>query len=277
MRYREFTREQVLSETVYFKNTDRIPSRFAANLRRLARALPNVDILEPQQTPESDDVVISFGNRGQGLPTAANTIYIGNAYYPKDKQSNMLKGVVPTIKTYTDHTQLDTRRMIAKLRQGERQRGQYINQIPPEAASGDYIYQPLVDIKDEFRVVCYYMNGSYHVSGIYHKSGSNVSFRSIDTQSSAGAVLADTAVKAAQRLGYGWAGCDIALVSNQNRDDINEAIGKLASAGAKLLGKLASINTQDNTAVVLEVNSFPSVTNPAILQDLIDSILSNKV
>ena len=259
----------LLKEDIAFVNTEKAPSSFRSQLSRLVSRIPNVKIGEHS----SDDIVFSFGRTGT-LPTKRNTVYVGNVFYPKDKQMERLKNVVPTIATFKRAADIDGE-FIAKRKTGHKQMGQLVNVEPDDA--DDYVFQPLLDIKSEYRVVTFYMNGEYHVSGVYKKSGSNAAFQSI-TGGKIYETASELAVKACERLGYGLSGVDIALVEN-NEHIISEAlgvtVGKGVSAIGKLMGKFASSAIAENEVlVVLECNTMPSMSNPMILVDLISKVKS---
>ena len=159
--------------------------------------------------------------------------------------------------------------------------GQLINQIPDNP--DDYIYQRLVQIVMEFRVICYYMNGEYHVSGVYKKSGSNASFSQVSQTDKVGSMAVSMAKKATKELGYGFSGCDIAIVNASDADielGINESmVGKLSSKLTKIAGNMTDYESflEDNYMVVLECNSFPSMGNPVIAYDLLQDMQKNRV
>ena len=126
------------------------------------------------------------------------------------------------------------------------------------------------------------MNGQYYVSGIYKKTGSNVSLSQISKDSTSGKMIADMAIKATEILGYGTSGCDIAIVNASNLGDLvlgESVMGMLTSKATKLVGKISNIDRlmDDNYAVVIEANSYPSLGAPHILFDLIKSLNDNKV
>lgn len=179
----------------------------------------------------------------------------------------MLKNVVPTIKTYTSALEIDGD-YIAKKKIGQRQAGQTIN-VEPENVE-DYVFQPLLDIKSEYRVVVFFMNGEYTVSGVYKKTGSNMSFQSI-TSGDVYDTAVELAIKATERLGYGLSGVDIALVENNADKIISETLlGRSVSAVGRLMGRFADSTIDDNEImVVLECNTMPSMSNPMILTDML--------
>lgn len=266
-----------LHEAVFIQNIKKAPPRFHKDLMRLATRNRQMYIDDGLIDPTDDDVVIRFGDNN--LPSEKNTITVGNRFLDKERQYSALKGIVNTIKTFTNVVDLKTKEFIAKKKRGEKQQGQMINQIPNKPE--DYIYQGYVQILAEFRVICYFMNGDYHISGIYKKSGSNVSFQSINTTSRLGKELSKIAIKATTRLGYGLGGCDIAVVSAENLENLvlsESLVGKLSSKGMKALGSMISMDDllTDHYPVLLEVNSMPSMANPAIVQDFVSSVLQNK-
>lgn len=220
-----------------------------------------------------DDVVISFGNKS--LPTEPNTVNIGGRYENKTSQYNKFKDNIPTIKTFSTVVDDIADDYIAKQNTGQKQVGQLYNQLPDNP--DEYIFQPRVNIKEEFRVIVYNMNRRYYVSGIYRKSGSNASLVSVSTKSSAGKKLAKMAIRATDLLGYGFSGVDLAIVNASDSNKIDESLGFIASATGKAMGSINNFDKliNNNYLVVLEANSFPSMTNPMIAYDLIDSMESN--
>lgn len=265
-----------LNEQVYFKDVDAAPGQFKAAVQRIAQLSNEIGILSPQDQVTTRDFVLEFG-RGKPLPTEPNTVIIGNKYFSKDAQMNKLSSVVPTIKTFRSSLEVASREYIAKKRNGQRQDGQLINQAPEN--EDEYVFQPLVNIVSEFRVIVYYMNGKYHTSGIYQKSGSNASFRSIDVNGSAGKKIAGIAMKASESLGYGFSGVDVALVGAENKDDLvmtENVLGYIASRGTRILGSMTDMESvlSENFLVVLECNTMPSMSNPAIFYDLMSSMKS---
>lgn len=266
-----------LTEAVFVQNIKKAPPRFHKDIMRMATRNRQMYIDDGLIEPSNDDVIIRFGENR--LPSDKNTIHIGNKYLDKERQYSALKGVVNTIKTFTNVVDLKTKEFIAKKKKGEKQQGQLKNEIPKNPE--DYIYQGYVQILAEFRVIVYFMNGDYHVSGIYKKSGSNVSFQSINTTSGVGKELTKIAIKATTRLGYGLGGCDIAIVSAENLENLvlsESFVGKLSSKGMKKLGSMIKMDDllNEHYPVILEVNAMPSMGNPAILQDLVQSIMQNR-
>lgn len=265
-----------LKESIYIHDIESAPSQFKSSILTLIRR-SNEFTLAHSDYPLPDGINLYFG-RGRSLPSQPNTIVIGNKYYNKDSQYRILKGKVSTIKTFRDTAALAGKEFIAKKLTGSRQQGQLINRAPDDES--DYIFQPLINIIEEYRVVTYYMNGEYHVSGVYAKSGSNASFRNV-SNSSVGKTSIQIAIKATSILGYGVSGTDIALVSIDNTDDLNlteSIIGKLSSLGGAALGSISNADSllNDNHMVLLECNSYPSLGNPMILYDFVSSIKKNR-
>lgn len=265
-----------LLEQFVVKDVDKAPTRFRKGLRMLmSKHSGIISEYDPRSEYDEGDVHLVFG--ANGLPTEENTVHIGNKFENKTRQYAKMKGKVNTIKTYTTAIRVNMDKFIAKRNMGERQQGQLINQLPDDPE--DYIFQNLVDIVAEFRVLVYYMNGEYHVSGIYKKTGSNVSIAQIPQTGKLGSMVADMAKKSTEIMGYGLGGVDIAVVSGANAKDValgESVIGKIASGATKMIGKISNLDdlTEDNYVVVLEVNSFPSTSNPAILNDLLQSMNS---
>ena len=253
------------------KNRDKIPARFVKTLERIASLTPDVSFHDSSVKYPPSQRYISFG-----VGNDKNTIHIGGRFLDKKSQYSKFKGKVNTLKTYTDTINLNLERMIAKKATGERQQGQMINKIPDNP--DDYIFQNLVDIVAEYRVIVYKLNGEFFVSGIYEKSGSNVSIKQIPKNNKVGKVISEMAINATKLLGYSFGGVDIAIVRSSNASDVvlgESIIGGLSSTATKLLGKLSDDKILDeNIPVILEVNSFPSLANPAILHDLLASLIS---
>lgn len=216
------------------------------------------------------DIQMSFGRRN-GLPSQANAVYIGNVYLNKNRQYDLIKGQMPTINTFGSHEDIDGE-FIAKKATGHKQQGQMINQVPDE---DDYIFQPLIEIIKEYRVIVYYMNGKHHISGVYEKTGSNMSLKSINAGSIHGDVV-DMAIRSCELCGYGFGGVDIALTNIS--DNISESIsGTVTSTLGNLYGKTSRKDkADDETLVFLEINTMPSMANPMISQELLKSVLKNK-
>ena len=186
-----------------------------------------------------------------------------------------MKGKVNTIKTYTTALRVNMDKFIAKKNVGEKQQGQLINRLPENPE--DYIFQNLVDIVAEFRVLVYYINNEYFVSGIYKKVGSNVSIAQIPQTSRLGKIVKDMAIKSTELMGYGFGGVDIAVVNAENLKDLKlseSVIGTIASNATKLIGKMSDTDKllDENYVVVLEVNTMPSMSSPVILSDLLQSM-----
>jgi hypothetical protein len=267
---------QLINEGFYFKNIDKAPSQWKQKILTLIGKHPELDEYIEGAPYSPVDTFIVFGR--SGLPSEMNTVSVGNKFYDKKSQFRKLKGKVNTIRTYTDQLKVQGKEFIAKRNIGQRQQGQLINQLPDNPE--DYIFQNLVEIIMEFRVIVYYMNGKYHVSGIYKKSGSNVSVSQIDQGSALGKVISQIAIKSTKILDYGLSGVDIAVVGSENAEDLilgENIVGSITSKATKLFGKLNIQELLDGQfPVVLEVNSFPSMDNPAIFWDLLKSIESNR-
>ena len=266
-----------LFESVIIKNFDRASSKFKTDISKMVAKTSALELFDENAFYTPDTAFIEFGRNG--LPSEDNTVYVGNKYYDKSSQYNKFKNKVNTLKTYTDAIEVDVNRMIAKKKSGHKQAGQLINKLPDNPE--DYIFQHLVDIEAEFRVITYYMNGQYHVSGIYKKTGSNVSVSQISKDSGVGKLIGAIAMKATGILGYGLGGADIAIVSAEQIGDMvlgESLMGFSASAATKLIGKIRNSDKllNDSHAVVLEVNSYPSMSNKAIAFDLIKSIENNR-
>jgi len=266
-----------LFEAIIVKGLDRATGAFKTTVPKLVKRSSSVEIFDPEEFYSPDTVFIEFGRNT--IPPANNVVFVGNRYFDKAQQYNKLKKKVNTLKTYTDAIKVDINRMIAKRKTGMRQQGQLINKLPDNPE--DYIFQHLVDIEAEFRVIVYYMNGQYHVSGIYKKSGANVSISQISQSSAVGSAVAEIAIKATEILGYGLSGVDVAVVSAGQIDDMvmgESIMGFTASKATKLIGRIKNHDEliKDNHLIVLEVNSYPSMSNKAISHDLIKSIESNR-
>lgn len=266
-----------LKETIVIKDIEKAPHQFQDNIHKLINRSDELELFDEVIQYSMNDVFISFGR--QSLPMERNTVVVGNKFHDKRTQFQMLKNKVNTINTYTNQLNVVSKNFIAKKNIGQRQQGQMINELPDNPE--DYIFQGLVDILAEFRVVTYYMNDNYYVSGIYKKTGSNVSLSQISQESSNGRMLADMAIKTTEILGYGTSGCDIAIVNASNLGDLvlgESIVGKLSSKATKLIGKINNIDNlmDDNYVVLLEANSYPSLGAPHILFDLIESLNNNK-
>lgn len=265
-----------LFESILIKNMERASASFRTEIIKMIHASGTLDFHDDRNFYPPNQIIIEFGRNT--LPSKPNLVYVGNKYYDKVQQYAKLKNKVNTLKTYTDAIHVNVNRMIAKKKNGHKQQGQLINELPttPE----DYIFQHLVEIQAEFRVIVYYMNGEYHVSGIYKKTGSNVSVSQISAASGIGKVVAETAIKATETLGYGLGGVDVAIVDAHHINDLilgESIIGFSASKATKLVGKIKNLDhlLNDAHAVVLEVNSYPSMSNKAIGYDLLRSIEMN--
>ena len=256
-----------LEESLVFDRTEFAPQQFQKMINTIANRLDAKDFKDVEITDE--DVVIRFGE--PSLPSEHNTVHIGGKFLNKASQSRMLKGVVPTITTYNDYIDILGDKFLAKKKSGQKQIGQ-LDGVRPEDAT-DYIFQPKVKIVKEFRIVVFYINGRYHVSGIYEKTGSNASFRSIPLKK--GDEIVQMSIAATKALKYGFAGVDLAIVHNKDALHIQESfMGKLASLAITDLGSTSDVldAMEEHIPVILEVNSFPSMGNPAIAHDLLQAI-----
>lgn len=247
---------------IVVSNVEEAPTQFQPYIERLAK---NSNSLEIGDSIDEGQAMLSFG-RKSGLPRDKNTIYAGNAFFNKQTQYNMLKGIVPMVPTYTSSDGVSGS-FIAKAKVGQRQQGQLINKEPNNP--DDYIFQPYLEITSEYRVVIYYMNGEYHVSGVYKKVGSNASLTSI-TSGEVYNVCKGIALSSVETLGYGLSGVDIAMSKSQ----VDESLGHVMSNLGKLSGKLSS-NIVKGSMYFLEANTMPSLSNPMILHDFIKSVSSN--
>lgn len=262
-----------LQESFYIENLDRAPATFRAAIKQLVARDSDLKIGEAMNP---NDVSIVFGEGT--LPRTKNTINIGGKFLNKERQYNILKGKVSTIQTYTDAVSMAGKEFIAKMKSGYKQQGQLINELPD--VEDDYVFQPLVDILSEYRVIVYFMNNKYHVSGIYKKTGSNISIKSINPNTTVGKKISEMAIKATEELGYSFGGADLAVVSNKNKDvlNINESIGGfLTSMAIRDIGSSRGEERvlMNNYLTVLEVNTMPSMSNPAIFYDLKASMQKN--
>lgn len=265
--------EQLL-ETVYLDGFDssELESRVASYI------LDNDPDVENYQGQfiQSGDVVFRKG--GQFPPREKNTIVWGSRYYGKNQQYHLLKNVVPTAKTFLDAGNLSAGDgFVAKPDHGQRQQGLLIDEMPED--SSGYIFQPKLNIHSEYRVITYYMNGKYHVSGVYKKSGHNVSARTLPKNSTIAQSIASVGAVATEALGYGLGGADIALVPLEDKHKLEESfLSKSTSRLMKAAGfadSWFSGNTINSMIpVLIEVNTKPSMANPAILGDLLDSARS---
>ncbi len=253
--------------SISLNGLDKVPAAFKSNVEALTRRSSMIKI-----DNDSSLVQVYFGRRS-GLPSTPNTVFVGNKYMDKTQQHNMVKNVVPTVATFTDSSQIEGD-FIAKRVNGYKQQGQMINQIPDDPEN--YIFQPLLDIVAEYRVVVYYMNGQYHVSGVYEKTGSNMSFRSL---SSGGIwqVASRMSVLATQKIGYGFSGVDIALVKASPHITESSITGKLASKLGSLGGNVLSQKEVGGgqQLVFLEANTLPSMSNPMIMNDAMTHMIKN--
>ena len=247
---------------IILSNVHEAPAQFQNYIYKLA---DKSNVFEIGESVLKGQAMIKFGRRSS-ISDVENTIHFGNAYYNKQSQYNMLKGKVPTVPTYEDSDDVGGR-FIAKHKSGQRQEGQLINKVPENPE--DYVFQPLLDIASEYRVVVYYMNGDYHLSGIYKKMGSNMSMTSI-TSGEVYNVCKNIAITAIKELGYGASGVDIAI----SKTEVSESLGAFVSGVGKISGKITRGKIEGNV-YFLEANTMPSVSNPMILHDLVKSIKSN--
>lgn len=260
-------------QPIIVKGLENVPATFSSTVRALVKHSNELEEYTNQNT--NGRIVLQFGG---DLPSKDNMVVVTSRFYNKAAQSQMLQGVVNTVRTFRSSTEAKhgNGNFIAKRLVGHRQQGQLINQEPDNA--GDYVFQPLVTIKSEYRVVVYFMNGSYHVAGVYRKTGSNMSFQSIT--GSAAYTIGEIAIAATDALGYGFSGVDVAIVEQSDAANvhINESVlGGVASLVGKVAGKLSDTDDQlqSHIPVVLEVNRLPSMANPMIAFDLIKSIRKN--
>ena len=219
--------------------------------------------VELNNTPSIGQTRVILG-RGAGLPTAPNTVYVGNRYHGKDEQYRILRGVVPLVPTFSSADEIKGE-FIAKKIHGQQQQGQLINQLPDNPS--EYIFQPKIDIIKEYRVVVFYMNGEFHVSGVYQKTGSNMSITSI-TNGEVYDSCVSIAKKACEKLKYGASGVDIAQTSYNVQESIGDAVSKFG----KMMGSFQK-KTPQGKFVFFEANTLPSMANPMILHDVIKKIL----
>ncbi len=259
----------MILENIVFDQQELAPNQFQKILDKIASSLNIQDYKDVEIT--DDDVVIRFGE--SNLPSERNVVHIGGKFYNKERQARMLKGTVPTITTYSNYVDELGDKFLAKKKAGQRQEGQ-MDGVKPEDST-DYVFQPKVKIVKEFRVIVFYMNGKYYVSGVYEKTGSNVSVRSLGEAKAK--PVAEMAKSATKKLKYGFAGVDIAIVHSSDSVHVTESVlGKLAQISMRELGNAKDVQDalEQHYPVVLEVNSFPSIANPAIAQDLLDAIQS---
>ena len=262
-----------LNENFIVRNLEKAPSQFKTDIKKLINRHNVIQEFDPNADYTTDEVFIEFA-RG-GLSSDDNTVVIGNKFHDKKSQYSKLKNKVNTIKTYTDALRVAGKEFIAKKNIGQRQQGQLINELPDNPE--EYIFQNLIDIVAEFRVIVYYMNGQYQVSGIYKKTGSNVSISQIPSDSGLGKVISKMAIKATRILGYGFGGVDIAVVGAGEIENIvmaESVLGSITSKATKALGRIQNMDEllDNHYPVILEVNSMPSMSNPAILHDLLKSL-----
>lgn len=241
----------------------------------LFKGMRNVRVGDPDTVGENDVEIRIGGN----LPTnKKNTIVLANAYHGKRKQYNMLSNKVNMIPTNFGSKGEIGDQFIAKRDHGWKQAGQLINQMPSDDEVDSYIFQPLVSIKAEYRAIVYFMNGEYHLSGIYRKSGSNMSFVSV-TSGEVYDKVKTMAIEATKGLGYGFGGADIVLTDTKLNEwkSVANKLGGVASTIGKMAGKLSKDSLEGNEVYLLEVNTMPSMDNPMIRRDLIESIMRNKI
>lgn len=256
----------VAPQPVIVKGIENVPATFADTVKTLVDRSAQLELYRDGMDT-TNRIVLQFGGN---LPREKNTVVVTSRYFNKERQAQMLDGVVPTINTYTNPDEIDGS-FIAKLKTGHKQIGQKIDELPDNPE--DYVFQPLVRIAAEFRVVVFWMNGSYHVSGVYQKSGSNVSLQSITGP--AAKILGDVAVKATDGLGYGFSGVDVAVVDVQHAKHVKESVlGAFASGLGKIAGSFSDVDEllRRHKVAVLEVNRLPSMANPMIAHDLLKSI-----
>jgi len=243
--------EELINEALYLDGfegrMDKIP--FA----ELAKTFSVIGEYDSAKTYTMNDIILHF--KKPGLPTKRNEIHIQNKYYGKVDQYNIFREeFINTVKTYKDHAKAGNN-FIAKKKFGSKQEGQLRNEVPENPR--EYIFQPLVDIEKEYRVVVYYMNKKYRISGIYEKVGSNISFFKLDKNSKEGKGVSIMAIKAIRALGYGFGGVDVARVKTDPEN-------------------LNIKNTAFPDLVVFEVNTLPSIRNPRILYDFVTDVNKNK-
>lgn len=243
--------EQILNETIYLDGFEGVMDKLP--FADLAKTFSIIDEYDPAKTYTMKDIVLHY--KKSGLPAKRNEIHIQNKYYGKVDQYNIFREeFINTVKTYKDHVKAGTN-FIAKKKFGSRQEGQLKNEVPEHPK--EYIFQPLVDIVKEYRVIVYYMNNKYHISGIYEKIGSNFSLMKLDENSKEGKGVSIMAKKATRALGYGFGGVDVAIVKT-DPENLNVK------------------NTAFPNIVVFEVNTLPSIRNPRILFDFISDVNKNR-
>ena len=259
----------MLTEAFILRDLEMVPVQFQRALNRLAEKIDAKNYDDVKEI-KSNDVVIRFG-KGT-LPRERNTVHIGGKYYNKARQYEMLAGVVPTIETYEEYIEDLGDSFIAKKKNGQKQQGQLDSILPDDTT--DYIFQPKVNIVKEYRVNIFYMNGSYHISGVYEKIGSNVSLKNV-VELPESKILKKLAYAATKKLGYPFAGVDIALVNEEDAEFVVESVvGKMSSFFGKKMASIGSLKDilQETVPVVLEVNSYPSMANPMIAYDMFAAI-----
>lgn len=250
--------------SLVFSNLQGAPAQFRPYIQKLAERSSHIRLGDNREPHEA---LVRFG-RGSSLPTENNVILAGNKFFSKDTQYHKLRGVVPLVPTFDSADEIEGS-FIAKMKVGHKQSGQLIDELPEDPE--DYIFQPLIKITSEYRVVVYFMNGKYHVSGVYKKMGSNMSMTSI-TSGNVYSECIKIAIDAVTELGYGLSGVDIAMSST----DINESLGMAMSKFGQLSGKMTSKDIKGHL-YFLEANTMPSLSNPMILHDFISSIRDNIV
>jgi hypothetical protein len=251
---------------VVVKGIENIPATFSQTVQTLVDRSPQLELFHDDMDL-TNRIVLQFGG---GFPSEKNKVVVTSKFYNKERQAQMLDGVVPTINTYTHPDEIGGE-YIAKMKSGHKQIGQKVNELPDNPE--DYVFQPLVKIVAEYRVVVFWMNGSYHVSGVYQKTGSNMSLQSITGR--AAEQLGDVAIRATESLQYGFSGVDIAVVSSEHAVHIKESlIGTVASGLGRIAGSFSDVESllRENKVAVLEVNKLPSMANPMIAHDLLKSL-----
>lgn len=259
--------ESINNFKLVFTNTDNAGS-LSNSIKAIAKASPHIELSD---TVENGQVEVRFGKGS--LPMEQNKIVVGNKYYSKESQYNLLKDKVPMLPTVGHPDELKGE-FIAKKKNSQRQQGQMVNKVPDNPS--EYIFQPLVDILSEYRVICYWMNGEYHISGVYEKFGSNASLTSI-TSGQIYDQVTKVAKEATKILGYGVGGVDIIMTKSKVHESIGNiaySLGGVMSKAGKLKGAMSKKGVQ-GSIYLLEVNTLPSLSNPMILYDLVKSIRSN--
>lgn len=258
--------ESISNFKLIITNFDKAPNT-ARPLQNLAKNHP---LLEISEEVLDGQVEASFG-RNQELPISKNKIVVGNKYYNKQSQYSILKGKVPLLPTFDSPDEVDGE-FIAKKINSQKQQGQMINKVPDNPS--EYIFQPLVKINSEYRVVVYFMNGDYHVSGVYEKFGSNMSFGSI-TSGQIHDYVTKVAIKAVKHLGYGLSGVDIVMTNTPISESAKTKFGGIMSKAGRLKGALSKKRIE-GSIFLLECNTLPSLGNPMIMHDFITSVKKNK-